>query len=55
MPKGKRGGSKPRPVCKNGHEIAEVGRDSSGHCKKCQADYYKERWEFVKNNFKKAS
>lgn len=37
----KRGGSKPKPVCKNGHEISVVGRNSSGTCKQCAKDYYK--------------
>lgn len=51
-PKGKRGGSKPKPICKNGHDISIVGRDKSGNCKKCKQEYSRIRWEFIKNNFK---
>ena len=53
--KSKRGGSKPKPICKNGHDISTVGRTASGNCKQCHKEYHHERWEFVKNNFKKPS
>lgn len=53
--KSKRGGSKPKLVCKNGHDILVVGRNSSGHCKQCHKEYYQRRWEYIKNNFKEQS
>jgi hypothetical protein len=49
--KNKRGGSKPKPVCKNGHDIAEVGRTASGNCKQCKSDYYRVRREFIREHF----
>jgi hypothetical protein len=38
--------------CKNNHDIAVVGRTPSGNCKKCQSDYYRKRWDFIRRNFK---
>ena len=51
---GKRG-FQPKETCSKGHIIAEVGRNSSGNCKKCQSDYYKIRREFIKEHFPKES
>jgi hypothetical protein len=50
-PKRKRGGSKPKPVCKNGHDISEVGRNSSGNCRKCRQEYDAVRREFIRKHF----
>lgn len=30
--------------CPHGHDIAEVGRNSTGHCKACACDYAKRRY-----------
>jgi hypothetical protein len=47
----KKSGPKPKPKCKNGHDISVVGRTKSGNCKKCKSDYYKKRWQFVTKHF----
>lgn len=44
-------GPKPKAVCSKGHNIAVVGRTKAGNCKKCQSEYYKARWQFVRENF----
>jgi hypothetical protein len=44
-------GPKPKPVCKNGHDISVVGRTKSGNCKQCKSDYYRIRREFIKKYF----
>jgi hypothetical protein len=51
MPKDKRGGSKPKAQCNKGHNISEVGRTKAGNCKKCQAEYYRVRREFIRKYF----
>jgi len=38
-------------LCSKGHNIAVVGRNSSGHCNECHKEYYKKRWEFIKEHF----
>ena len=48
-------GPKPKPNCPKGHIIAKVGRTKAGNCKKCQSDYYKERWDFIRKQFPKDS
>lgn len=48
---GKRGGSKPKPICKNGHDTKVTGRDKSGNCKKCKQEYSKIRQQFIKEHF----
>jgi hypothetical protein len=49
--KNKRGGSKPKPICKNGHDISIVGRNSSGNCRKCRQEYDAIRREFIREYF----
>lgn len=46
-------GPKPKPTCKNGHKISEVGHTKSGNCKKCQKEYFKARWDWIKKTFPK--
>jgi len=46
-------GPKIKLKCSKGHVIADVGRTKSGSCKKCQSDYYKERWNFIRKQFPK--
>lgn len=48
-------GPKPKLLCNKGHETVIVGRTTSGNCKQCHSDYYKVRWEFLKENFPKPS
>jgi hypothetical protein len=49
---GKRG-FQPKEICSKGHDISVVGRTKAGNCKKCQSEYYKERWDFIRKQFPK--
>lgn len=46
-------GPKPKPQCAKGHDTSLTGRTPSGNCKQCQSDYYKSRWQFIKDNYPK--
>jgi hypothetical protein len=46
-------GPKPKDTCSKGHILTEVGKTKAGACKKCQSDYYKERWAFIRKQFQK--
>jgi hypothetical protein len=38
-------------TCSKGHDIAVVGRNSSGNCKKCRYEYDAVRREFIRKYF----
>lgn len=45
-------GPKPKRTCSKGHDISLLGRTKSGNCKQCNTNYYKERWDFIRKQFK---